>query len=67
MYIYCLECEFTTLGCLIRGLFFYISRMTYLDSNIPSEMFYPSTGSEILHTSRTTTDMVDMVRCVNIL
>ena len=44
---------------------FYINNMHYLDSNIPSKIFYASVGLEILRIARTTTDLINMVICVN--
>ena len=44
-----------------------INRMPYLDSNLPSKIFYSSFGSELLHTIRTTADLADMVTRVNVL
>ena len=46
----------------------YINCMSYLDSNIPSKIFNASIGSDILHIARTaTTDLINMVKRVNIL
>ena len=41
--------------------------MPYLDSNITSKTFSTSIGSEILHIARTATDLIDMVKRVNLL
>ena len=40
---------------------FYINRMLYLDSNIPSKTFYASISSKILRIARKTTDMINFV------
>ena len=43
------------LSCLIKNAFpFYVDRMPYLDSNIPSKVFYKSVGSDIPRIARTT-------------
>ena len=39
---------------------FYINRMPFLDSNMPSKIFYASIGSEILRIVRTTTELNDL-------
>ena len=44
---------------------FYINRMPYIDSNIPSKIFYACIGSEILRIARTTSEKNDMIHCVN--
>ena len=41
---------------------FYINRMPYLDSNIPSKIFYASIGSEVLRITRTTMGLINMVK-----
>ena len=41
--------------------------MPYLDSNIPSKIFYALVGSEILRIAGTTTDLINMVARVNLL
>lgn len=46
---------------------FYINSMPYLDSNMLSKIFYASVGSEILRIARTTTDLIRMVICPNLL
>ena len=43
------------LSCLIKNTFpCHIDRMPYLNSNIPSKVFYTSVGSDILRIARTT-------------
>jgi len=41
--------------------------MPFLDSNIPSKIFYASVGSEILRIARTTSNLHDLVTRVNAL
>ena len=41
---------------------FYINRMPYLDNNIKLKLLYASICSEILHITKTTTDLINMVR-----
>ena len=41
--------------------------MPYLDSNIPSKIFYSTIGSEVLRFARTTTSLEDFIRLVNSL
>ena len=46
---------------------FYINHMPYLDSDIPSKLFYALVGSEILHIARITTGLINVITRVNIL
>jgi len=47
---------------------FYINRMPFLDSNMPSKIFYSAVGSEILRIARATTEPNDFKhRVVNLL
>ena len=46
---------------------FYINCITYLDNNIPSEIFYGLIGSEILHIVRTTSKLINMATPANLL
>ena len=46
---------------------YYISRIPYLDSNIPSKIFRASLNFEILRIVTTRTDLSNMVKCVNLL
>ena len=41
---------------------FYINRMPYLDNNITLKLLYAPICSEILHITKTTTDLINMVR-----
>ena len=41
---------------------FYINRMPYLDNNITLKLLYASICSEILHITKTTTDLINMLR-----
>ena len=51
-----------------RDVFLFdINNMLNLESNIPSKIFYASIGSEILHIVLATTDLVNMVKRVNLL
>ena len=46
---------------------FYINRMSYCDSNIPSKKFYGLIGSEVLRIARATTDLINMEASINLL
>ena len=46
---------------------FLISCTSYLDSNILSNIFYASVGSEILHIAIKATDLINIVTGINIL
>ena len=46
---------------------FYINRIPYLQSNVSSNIFYVSIGSEILRIDRTITEIINMVEQVNLL
>lgn len=41
--------------------------MPYLDIVISFQIFYPSTGSEVLRIARTTKDLIDVVKSINLL
>ena len=41
--------------------------MLYLDSNIPSKIFYDSISSKILRIARKTADLINLVTHVNVL
>ena len=41
--------------------------MLYLDSNIPSQIFYDSISSKILRIARKTADLINLVTHVNVL
>ena len=41
--------------------------MPYLNSNIPSEIFHTSIGSEIIRITKRTTCLLDMVTRVNLV
>ena len=41
--------------------------MLYLDSNIPSKIFYDSISSKILGIARKTADLINLVTHVNVL
>ena len=41
--------------------------MLYLDGNVPSKIFYASVGSKILPIARTTADLINIVKRVNLL
>ena len=49
------------------NLSLYINHMPYLDSNVPPKIYYASIGSEIVCIARTTTDLINMVKRVNLL
>ena len=50
---------FLPMTCLIKEItFFFINRMSYLDSNMLCEIFYASIGPQVLHIARTETDLV---------
>ena len=51
----------------IDALLFYINGVPYLDSNISSNVYDASIGSEILHIARKATDLVNLVTRVNLL
>ena len=46
---------------------FYISRMPYLDSSVPSKLFYASINFRIPHIARTTAALINMVERANLL
>jgi len=46
---------------------FYINRVPFLESNIPSKIFYASVSSEILRIARTTSDLHNLIPRVNSL
>ena len=41
--------------------------MPYLDIVISFQIFYASNGSEVLHIARTTKDLIDVVKSINLL
>ena len=41
--------------------------MPYLDSDIPSKIFYASFDSEILHVAKATSNLINMVTRANLL
>ena len=62
------DMKFTTKLFHKRNVFpFHINHMPYLNSSIPLEIYYATISSEILRNNRTTTDLINMVICVNLL
>ena len=49
------------------NLSLYINHMPHLDTNVPPKIYYASIGSEIVCIARTTTDLINMVKRVNLL